>query len=66
MPWPYEGRTGLVSVDLDLAALKSKNLARMDVVNASCAEPDLPQRNSEKSGHRICRRIEYSPKQWVN
>jgi multidrug efflux pump subunit AcrB len=34
MPWPYGGRTRLVSVDLDLPALKSKGLAPVDVVNA--------------------------------
>src|SRR3989441_5973773 len=32
VPWPYGGKTRLVSVDLDLAALKSKNLAPQDVV----------------------------------
>lgn len=34
MPWPYGGRTRLVSVDLDLPALKSKGLAPSDVLNA--------------------------------
>jgi multidrug efflux pump subunit AcrB len=34
MPWPYGGRTRLVSVDLDLPALKSKGLAPIDVVQA--------------------------------
>jgi multidrug efflux pump subunit AcrB len=34
MPWPYGGRTRLVSVDLDLPALKSKGLAPVDVVQA--------------------------------
>jgi multidrug efflux pump subunit AcrB len=34
MPWPYGGKTRIVSVDLDLAALRSRNLAPMDVVNA--------------------------------
>jgi multidrug efflux pump subunit AcrB len=34
MPWPYGGRTRLVSVDLDLPALKSKGLEPADVVNA--------------------------------
>jgi multidrug efflux pump subunit AcrB len=38
MPWPYGGKTRLVSVDLDLAALKAKNLAPMDVVNAVNAQ----------------------------
>ncbi len=34
IPWPYGGKTRLVSVDLDLAALKAKNLTPSDVVNA--------------------------------
>ena len=34
MPWPYGGKTRVVSVDLDLAALKAKNLAPLDVINA--------------------------------
>ena len=38
MPWPYGGKTRVVSVDLDLAALKAKNLAPMDVVNALNAQ----------------------------
>src|SRR6266705_246714 len=38
VPWPYGGKTRLVSVDLDLAALKSKNLAPQDVVNAINAQ----------------------------
>src|SRR5579859_1339991 len=38
MPWPYGGKNRLVSVDLDLAALKAKNLAPVDVVNAMNAQ----------------------------
>jgi multidrug efflux pump subunit AcrB len=38
MPWPYGGKTRLVSVDLDLTALKAKNLAPMDVINALNAQ----------------------------
>lgn len=38
MPWPYGGRTRLVSVDLDLPALKSKSLTPQDVVNAISAQ----------------------------
>src|SRR4051794_20077592 len=34
MPWPYGGKTRLVSCDLDLAALKSKGLSPTDVVSA--------------------------------
>src|ERR1051325_2215998 len=38
VPWPYGGRTRIVSVDLDLAALRSKNLSAQDVVNAINAQ----------------------------
>ncbi len=34
IPWPYGGKARVVSVDLDLAALKAKNLKAEDVVNA--------------------------------
>jgi multidrug efflux pump subunit AcrB len=38
IPWPYGGRTRVVSVDLDLTALKSRGLAPQDVVNAVAAQ----------------------------
>ncbi len=38
MPWPYGGRSRVVAVDLDLAALKAQNLAPLDVVNAINAQ----------------------------
>src|SRR5437868_4462288 len=38
VPWPYGGRTRVVSVDLDLTALKSKNLSAQDIVNAVSAQ----------------------------
>ena len=38
MPFPYGGKMRLVSVDLDLAALKAENLAPQDVVNALNAQ----------------------------
>src|SRR5438034_683725 len=38
IPWPYGGRQRLVSVDLDLTALKAQNLAPQDVVNAINAQ----------------------------
>jgi len=38
MPWPYGGKARVVSVDLDLAQLKSQNLAPLDVVNALNAQ----------------------------
>jgi multidrug efflux pump subunit AcrB len=38
MPFPYGGKMRIVSVDLDLPALKAKNLAPLDVVNAFNAQ----------------------------
>ena len=38
VPWPYGGRTRVVSVDLDLNALKAKNLSASDIVNAVNAQ----------------------------
>jgi multidrug efflux pump subunit AcrB len=38
MPYPYGGKTRIVSVDLDLAALKARNLAPLDVVTAFNAQ----------------------------
>src|SRR3954467_1338377 len=34
VPWPYGGKTRVIAVDLDLSALKAKNLSQQDVVNA--------------------------------
>ena len=38
IPWPYGGRTRVVSVDLDLPALQAKNLSPQDVVTAMSAQ----------------------------
>src|SRR6185369_10035166 len=38
VPWPYGGKTRVVAVDLDLTALKAKNLSPQDVVNAINAQ----------------------------
>jgi len=38
IPYPYGGKARVVAVDLDLAALKAKNLAPTDVVNALNAQ----------------------------
>src|SRR5205809_188729 len=38
VPWPYGGKTRVVSVDLDLPALKSRSLTAQDVVNAINAQ----------------------------
>lgn len=38
VPWPYGGKMRVISVDLDLPALKAKNLTPQDVVNAVNAQ----------------------------
>src|SRR5712671_2415939 len=38
VPWPYGGKTRVVSVDLDLTALKAKSLSAQDIVNAINAQ----------------------------
>ena len=38
IPWPYGGKTRVVSVDLDLTALKARGLTPQDVVNAVGAQ----------------------------
>ena len=38
VPYPYGGKARVVAVDIDLAALKAKNLAPADVVNAFNAQ----------------------------
>ena len=38
IPWPYGGKARLISVDLDLPALKAKNLAPANVVSALTAQ----------------------------
>jgi multidrug efflux pump subunit AcrB len=38
IPWPYGGKSRVVSVDLDLAKLKEKNVLAQDVVNAVNAQ----------------------------
>lgn len=38
IPWPYGGRTRVVSVDLDLTALKARGMTPQDVVNAVGAQ----------------------------
>jgi multidrug efflux pump subunit AcrB len=50
MPWPYGGKTRIVSVDLDLAALKAKNLASMDVINAINAQNLIMPSGTAKIG----------------
>ena len=50
MPWPYGGKSPLVSVDLDLTALKAKNLAPMDVLNAFNAQNLISPSGTTKIG----------------
>ena len=38
IPWPYGGKTRVISVDLNLPALKAKNIAPQEVVNAINAQ----------------------------
>jgi multidrug efflux pump subunit AcrB len=38
IPWPYGGKSRVVSVDLNMPALKAKNLVPQDVVNAVNAQ----------------------------
>ncbi len=38
LPWPYGGKTRVVSIDLDLNALKAKNMKAQDVVDAVNAQ----------------------------
>lgn len=50
VPWPYGGKTRLVSVDLDLPALQAKNLSAQDVVNAVNAQSLVLPSGSAKIG----------------
>ena len=63
MPWPYGGKTRIVSVDLDLAALKAKNLAPMDVVNALNAQNlILPSGTTKIGGTEYAVELNATPK----
>ena len=63
MPWPYGGKTRIVSVDLDLAALKAKNLAPMDVVNALNAQNlILPSGTTKIGGTEYAVELNTTPK----
>src|SRR5947209_1912666 len=50
IPWPYGGRTRVVSVDLDLKALKAKNLTAQDVVSAINAQNLILPAGTSKIG----------------
>ena len=63
MPWPYGGKTRVVSVDLDLPALKAKNLAPLDVVNALNAQNlILPSGTAKIGGTEYAVELNASPK----
>jgi multidrug efflux pump subunit AcrB len=63
MPWPYGGKTRIVAVDLDLAALKAKNLAPMDVVNALNAQNlILPSGTTKIGGTEYAVEMNATPK----
>lgn len=50
IPYPYGGKQRLVAVDLDLTALKAKNLAPTDVVNALSAQSLILPSGTAKIG----------------
>jgi multidrug efflux pump subunit AcrB len=63
MPWPYGGKLRIVSVDLDLAALKAKNLAPLDVVNALNAQNFVyPAGTAKIGGSEYAIELNTSPK----
>ena len=51
IPWPYGGKTRVVSVDLNLPALKAKNILAEDVVNAINAQNLVLPSGTTKIGH---------------
>lgn len=62
MPWPYGGKNRLVSVDLDLAALKARNIAPVDVVNAVSAQNlILPSGTAKIGGSEYAVELNSSP-----
>ncbi len=63
MPWPYGGKMRLVSVDLDLPALKAQNLAPVDVVNALNAQNLVfPSGTAKIGGNEYAIELNTSPK----
>ena len=63
IPWPYGGKMKLVSVDLDLAALKAKNLAPVDVLNALNAQNLVfPSGTAKIGGSEYAVELNTSPK----
>jgi multidrug efflux pump subunit AcrB len=63
IPWPYGGKSKLVSVDLDLAALKAKNMAPVDVLNAINAQNLVfPSGTAKIGGSEYAVELNTSPK----
>jgi multidrug efflux pump subunit AcrB len=63
IPWPYGGMMKVVSVDLDLAALKAKNLAPVDVLNAINAQNLVfPSGTAKIGGSEYAVELNTSPK----
>ena len=50
IPWPYGGKTRLVSVDLDLTALKARGMTAQDVVNAVSSQNLIMPSGTAKVG----------------
>ncbi len=50
VPWPYGGKTRVVAVDLDLAALQAKNLSAQNVVDALNAQNLILPSGTAKMG----------------
>ena len=63
IPWPYGGKTRIVSVDIDVRALQAKNLAAQDVVNAINAQNlILPSGTAKIGGTEYDIALNTSPK----
>ena len=67
IPWPYGGKSRLISVDLDLPALKAKNLAPLDVVSALTAQNLVYPSGTAKIGAtEYTVELNTSPKQLID
>lgn len=63
IPWPYGGRLRAVVIDLDLTALKAKNLRPQDVVDAVNAQNlILPSGTSKIGGTEYAIEVNSSPR----
>jgi multidrug efflux pump subunit AcrB len=63
LPWPYGGKTRVVSVDLDLPALKAKNLTPQQVVDAiSSQNVILPSGTAKIGSTEFAVELNTSPK----